>query len=66
MQPENPSQLGGKIYEMMNIALSNKWSTEQPAYNMQSTQTQEAEIVAEPQPTLEAEVVEPVETTSQK
>ncbi|KAL8195409.1 hypothetical protein R6Q57_025812 [Mikania cordata] len=64
--PESPSQLGGKIYEMMNIALSNKWSTQQPAFNMQSSQTQEAEIVAEPQPTLEAEVVEPVETTSHK
>ncbi|MFS7921835.1 putative Heat shock protein Hsp90 family [Helianthus anomalus] len=64
--PESPSQLGGKIYEMMNMALSNKWSTEQPAFNMHSSQTPEAEIVAEPQPTLEAEVVEPVETTSQK
>ncbi|KAJ0801465.1 putative Heat shock protein Hsp90 family [Helianthus annuus] len=64
--PESPSQLGGKIYEMMNMALSNKWSTEQPVFNLHSSQTPEAEIVAEPQPTLEAEVVEPVETTSQK
>lgn len=27
MQPDNPAQLGGKIYEMMGIALSGKWSS---------------------------------------
>lgn len=40
------------------MALSNKWKL---------PETQEAEVVvSEPQQTLEAEVVEPVQTTSQK
>lgn len=49
--PDNPAQLGGKIYEMMSMALSGKWSapTEVPIPE-----------------TLEAEVVEPVEAGSQK
>ncbi|GJT54503.1 heat shock protein 89.1 [Tanacetum coccineum] len=64
--PESPSHFGGKIYEMMNMALSNKWGPQQPSFDMHSSQPQEAEIVAEPQPTLEAEVVEPVESGSQK
>ncbi|KAJ9176799.1 hypothetical protein P3X46_012076 [Hevea brasiliensis] len=51
--PENPAQLGGKIYEMMGIAISGKWST--PA----SPQPHIPE-------TLEAEVVEPVEAGSHK
>jgi len=66
MQPESPSQLGGKIYEMMSVALSNKWTTQHEAFDMHNSQIHEAEIVTEPQQTLEAEVVEPVETTSQK
>ncbi|KAI4305664.1 hypothetical protein L6164_029016 [Bauhinia variegata] len=49
--PENPAQLGGKIYEMMGMALSGKWST--PG-EVQSSG---------PKPfapeTVEAEVVEP-------
>ncbi|KAG6570938.1 Heat shock protein 90-6, mitochondrial, partial [Cucurbita argyrosperma subsp. sororia] len=36
--PENPAQLGGKIYEMMGMALSGKWSAPQ-------SQPLEAEIV---------------------
>lgn len=55
MQPENPAQLGGKIYEMMGMALSGKWSA---AGEFQ-------DHGAQPQ-TLEAEVVEPVEAGSQK
>lgn len=50
--PENPAQLGGKIYEMMEMALSNKWLT--PAAEVHQTSSQPC------QPdTLEAEVVEP-------
>ncbi|KAL8209669.1 hypothetical protein R6Q57_006401 [Mikania cordata] len=58
--PESPSQLGGKIYEMMSVALSNKWTTQQQAFD------REAEVVAEAEPILEAEVVEPAETASRK
>ncbi|OMP05867.1 Heat shock protein Hsp90 [Corchorus olitorius] len=55
--PDNPAQLGGKIYEMMGIALSSKWSTP-GAQNS---------VPPPPQPeTLEAEVVEPVEAGGQK
>ncbi|CAL5336294.1 unnamed protein product [Camellia sinensis] len=52
--PENPSQLGGKIYEMMGTALSGKWATQQ-----QFSQQHNAEP-------LEAEIVESVETSGQK
>lgn len=38
VQPENPAQLGGKIYEMMGMALSGKWSGAQ-------SQPLEAEVV---------------------
>ncbi|KAI8011863.1 hypothetical protein LOK49_LG06G01193 [Camellia lanceoleosa] len=51
---ENPSQLGGKIYEMMGTALSGKWATQQ-----QFSQQHNAEP-------LEAEIVESVETSGQK
>jgi heat shock protein beta len=27
VQPDNSAQLGGKIYEMMGMALSGKWSS---------------------------------------
>ncbi|XP_010657447.1 heat shock protein 90-6, mitochondrial isoform X1 [Vitis vinifera] len=57
--PENPAQLGGKIYEMMGMALSGKWASpdagsQVPAAEPNNTQT------------LEAEVVEPVEAGNQK
>lgn len=66
-QPENPAQLGGKIYEMMGVALSGKWSTPVEAYNnpgasSNNTETIEAEVAE----TIEAEVVEPVEAGSKK
>ena len=62
MQPENPAQLGGKIYEMMGMALSGKW-TSSDAWNQAphaaaapNTQTFEAEVV-EPEPEPEPEPV---------
>lgn len=58
MQPDNPAQLGGKIYEMMGMALTGKWST--PG-QFQSTVTQ-----PHTPETLEAEVVEPTEAGGQK
>ncbi|XP_060187614.1 heat shock protein 90-6, mitochondrial [Lycium barbarum] len=57
--PENPAQLGGKIYEMMNFALAGKWGTAggyQPQVNQQSHIPE----------TVEAEVVEPAEAGGQK
>lgn len=58
MQPENPAQLGGKIYEMMGMALSNKFGAPVDAQ----------QPVAQPQnlETVEAEIVEPVEAGGQK
>jgi heat shock protein beta len=58
VQPDNPAQLGGKIYEMMGMALSGKWSS--PS-QFESTQTQPDVLE-----TLEAEVVEPTEAGTQK
>lgn len=56
--PENPAQLGGKIYEMMDIALSGKWST--------PIEVQHPGAISNNTETVEAEVVEPVEAGSQK
>ena len=53
MQPENPAQLGGKIYEMMSMALSAKWGTSAGEFKQQTTSST---YVPE---TIEAEVVEP-------
>ncbi|CAM8893961.1 unnamed protein product [Rhodiola kirilowii] len=59
--PENPAQLGGKIYEMMNTALAGKWAA--PAAEIQHEPRHVAESIPEQQPhsseTYEAEVVEP-------
>lgn len=56
--PDNPAQLGGKIYEMMGMALGGKWSSPN---HFESAQTQHH--VPE---TVEAEVVEPTEAGNQK
>lgn len=58
LQPDNPAQLGWKIYEMMDMALSGKWL---PAAEFQS-----ASVRSQTPGTLEAEIVEPVEAGSQK
>ncbi|KAK4714023.1 hypothetical protein R3W88_019930 [Solanum pinnatisectum] len=57
--PENPAQLGGKIYEMMNFALAGKWGT---VSEYQQQANQQPHIPE----TVEAEVVEPVEAGGQK
>lgn len=57
IQPENPAELGGKIYEMMGIALSGKWSS--PEVQQHMAHSHNAEL-------LEAEVVEPVEVDGKK
>lgn len=58
MQPDNPAQLGGKIYEMMGMALSGKWSTTDQ-FHPPGTQPHVPE-------TVEAEVVEPAEAGGPK
>ncbi|WZY96114.1 hypothetical protein YC2023_068443 [Brassica napus] len=58
--PENPAELGGKIYEMMGIALSGKWSSPEVQPQQQHmAHSHNAEL-------LEAEVVEPVEVDGKK
>ncbi|CAN0927175.1 Heat shock protein 90-6, mitochondrial [Linum grandiflorum] len=61
--PDNPAHLGSKIYEMMNIALSGKWSLP-----VDVQQQQQADTSAQPQNQehIEAEIVEPVEAGNQK
>ncbi|KAF6145043.1 hypothetical protein GIB67_013394 [Kingdonia uniflora] len=60
--PENPAELSGKIYGMMSMALSGKWT---PAINVhQETFSQTGNNVNTE--TIEAEVVESVESTGQK
>lgn len=59
VQPENPAELGGKIYEMMDTALSGKWSSPEAQPQQHMAQSHNAEL-------LEAEVVEPVEVDGKK
>lgn len=58
LQPDNPAELGGKIYEMMDMALSGKW--------LSTTEVQPAPGGTQTPGTLEAEIVQPVEAGSQK
>ncbi|KFK38234.1 hypothetical protein AALP_AA3G086500 [Arabis alpina] len=60
--PENPAELGGKIYEMMGMALSGKWSSSTD-FQSQQQHNMANGFNAEP---LEAEVVEPVQVDGQK
>ncbi|KAI4325057.1 hypothetical protein MLD38_030485 [Melastoma candidum] len=63
--PENPAELGGKIYEMMGVALSGKWSaaTQYDPTGHQHTSTGPFQTPG----TVEvAEVVEPGEAGGQK
>lgn len=60
MQPDNPSELSSKIYEMMGTAFAGKWTTgpaEVDPSPPPGTQNSEAS---------EAEVVEPVEVGQHK
>ncbi|KAH6764770.1 HEAT SHOCK PROTEIN 89.1 [Perilla frutescens var. hirtella] len=57
--PENPAELGGKIYEMMNMALLDKWGSQEQHVNAGGSGTSVPEMV-------EAEVVEPAEAGGQK
>lgn len=58
LQPDNPAQLGGKIYEMMGVALSGKWAAPADVSHPGAKS-------GKPE-TLEAEVVEPVEAGGPK
>ncbi|KAI8552153.1 hypothetical protein RHMOL_Rhmol06G0243200 [Rhododendron molle] len=57
--PDNPAQLGGKIYEMMGMAISDKWATPAAEYHQSFVKPNNSEP-------MEAEVVEPVEAGGQK
>ncbi|XP_031092736.1 heat shock protein 90-6, mitochondrial [Ipomoea triloba] len=57
--PDNPAELGGKIYGMMSMALSGKWGASDGFQQYANPQTQIPE-------TVEAEVVEPAQVSSQK
>lgn len=59
--PESPAELGGKIYEMMNMALLDKWGSSPSADGSQ----QQVNGTSVPE-TLEAEVIEPTEASGQK
>ncbi|KAF7141568.1 hypothetical protein RHSIM_Rhsim06G0174600 [Rhododendron simsii] len=57
--PDNPAQLGGKIYEMMGMAISDKWATPAAEYHQSFVKANNSEP-------MEAEVVEPIEAGDQK
>lgn len=68
LQPDNPTDLSGKIYEMMGTALSAQWSA--PAAEAVEMHHQQEEIVnssgKQSLGALEAEVIEPSASESQK
>jgi heat shock protein beta len=65
IQPDNPAEVGGKIYNMMDVALAGRWrapsseaaNVDAPQPSIEVVEPAEAEIV-EP---AEAEIVEPAE-----
>ena len=64
LQPDNPTDLSSKIYDMMSAAMAGKWAT-QPQPAQTSQQQPAAPSIHEAEP-LEAEVVEPVQAGEQK
>ncbi|PKU70658.1 heat shock protein 90-6, mitochondrial [Dendrobium catenatum] len=61
--PDNPGELGGKIYEMMSMAIGGRWAeTSQASHHGSPNQPTQFQTT-EP---LEAEIVHPVEAESQK
>lgn len=63
IQPESPAELGGKIYEMMTMALGGRWGR---------LETEEAEVIASMDDadssggaTTTTEVVEPSEVRTE-
>ncbi|XP_043691547.1 heat shock protein 90-6, mitochondrial isoform X2 [Telopea speciosissima] len=63
--PENPAQLGGKIYEMMRMAISGKWGALAAEVHQTVSQPGNPESTVNLE-TVEAEVVEPTEAGGQK
>lgn len=61
VQPENPAELGSKIYEMLGMNLQGKWSAPDAAEVQYQAATQ-----SQTSQTYEAEVVEPAEAGGQK
>ncbi|KAL0911983.1 hypothetical protein M5K25_017923 [Dendrobium thyrsiflorum] len=61
--PDNPGELGGKIYEMMSMAIGGRWAeTSQASHHGSPSQPTQFQTT-EP---LEAEIVHPVEAEGQK
>lgn len=62
-QPDNPTELSSKIYEMMSSAIGNKWSSQEAT---PASQNQHSAVPVSSEP-LEAEIVEePLESGQQQ
>jgi heat shock protein 90kDa beta len=48
LQPDNPTELSSKIYEMMSSAIGNKWTPAVESQQPVSSEPLEAKIVEEP------------------
>lgn len=68
-QPNSPAELGGKVYEMMAIALGGRWgrleSEEAADSEVKSEADSEVNTEADSYGTLEPEVVEPSEVRAE-
>lgn len=67
VQPDSPAELGGKIYEMMAIALGGRWGRldEEEADSESKSEPPEAEVVEPSEVQAESEVVEPSEVRAE-
>ena len=60
VQPESPAELGGKIYEMMAIALGGRWGRSDTE-EAETTTTGKASVEADSPEGTVTEVIEPSE-----
>lgn len=71
VQPDSPAELGGKIYEMMAIALGGRWGRldegepDSESKSEASFEDSEAEVVEPSEVQAESEVVEPSEVRTE-
>lgn len=67
VQPDSPAELGGKIYEMMGIALERRWGRldEEEADSESKSEPSKAEVVEPSEVQAESEVVEPSEVRAE-
>ncbi|KAI7754352.1 hypothetical protein M8C21_006040 [Ambrosia artemisiifolia] len=63
--PDSPAELGGKIYEMMAVALGGKWGRVEESEAAAATESSETNVDQASESSAETEVVEPSEVRTE-